>query len=126
MGPWITTSLVLLWFACMTGLPHAQVAAPGQAPQVKPPEWLTALIKTIESEAVSNPPSRIIEFQYRGQTVYYRPPRCCDIPGELYDAKGAVMCSPDGGFTGRGDGKCADFFDKRTDEKIVWTDKRKR
>ncbi|MFT5791167.1 MAG: hypothetical protein ACI9LI_000499, partial [Saprospiraceae bacterium] len=28
-------------------------------------------------------------------------------------------------FTGKGDGKCADFFDARTNEKLIWEDERK-
>jgi hypothetical protein len=94
--------------------------------QAKPPEWLAILIKTLESEPVANPPARITQFEFRGQTVYYLPPRCCDIPSTLYDAQGAVLCSPDGGFTGRGDGKCTDFFSTRTNERPIWSDKRKR
>jgi hypothetical protein len=35
------------------------------------------------------------------------------------------MCAPDGGFTGKGDGKCTYFFDARTNEKLIWEDERK-
>jgi hypothetical protein len=103
-----------------------QVAVP--APESKPgtrPEWLTALIAKLDSEPVANPPASITRFDYRGQPVYYLPPRCCDVPSTLYDATGAVICSPDGGFSGRGDGRCADFFTERTNERSVWRDTRK-
>ena len=93
--------------------------------ETKTPDWVSTLITQLESEPVANPPARIAQYQYRGQTVYYLPPRCCDIPSTLYDPKGVVMCSPDGGFTGRGDGKCADFFAERKNEQIVWSDKRR-
>ena len=55
---------------------------------------------------------------------YYVPPQCCDQFSTLYDADGAVICAPDGGITGRGDGKCPDFFQSRTNEKLFWEDSR--
>jgi hypothetical protein len=58
--------------------------------------------------------------------VYYVPSKCCDVPSVLYDSAGAVVCSPDGGITGKGDGRCTDFFDARRDEVVVWRDPRKR
>jgi hypothetical protein len=46
--------------------------------------------------------------KYNGKIAYYVPPRCCDIPSELYDEGGNLICYPDGGFAG-GDGKCPSF-----------------
>lgn len=43
----------------------------------------------------------------------------------LFDENCNRICAPDGGKTGKGDGKCPDFFEKRTDEKLVWKDERK-
>jgi hypothetical protein len=57
--------------------------------------------------------------------VYFLPQRCCDIMGVLYRADGSVMCRPDGGFTGTGDGRCPDFFVERKNERIVWRDARR-
>ena len=90
------------------------------------PAWLTKLIREFEQQPVANPPLSVREFQYRGQRVYYVPPQCCDVPSTLYDSTGAVLCSPDGGMTGRGDGKCADFFQAREQERRVWQDPRTR
>ena len=126
MRAW-TIWLAVVAIAGMGVLVQGQVAAPGQAAQkTTPPEWVTTLIKTLEGEPVANPPARLAQYLYRGQTVYYLPPRCCDIPGTLYDVKGAVMCAPDGGFNGRGDGKCPDFFAERKNEQIIWRDTRRR
>ncbi len=88
--------------------------------------WLSALIAQFKAEPVANPPHRIQSYRYRDQTVYYVPPSCCDQPSTLYDAKGEVICAPDGGMTGRGDGRCADFYQQRSDELLVWSDPRKR
>jgi hypothetical protein len=44
----------------------------------------------------------------------------------LYDAKGNVICAPDGGIIGTGDGGCPDFISQRTGEKLIWEDPRTR
>ena len=84
------------------------------------PEWLATIIDQLEHPPVSNPPEFIARYEYQGQTVYYVGPRCCDIPSTLYIAAGTVLCAPDGGFTGSGDGRCPDFILARSDEKILW------
>ncbi len=88
------------------------------------PEWLTALIQELESQPVANPPAFIARYDYRGQAVYYLPPRCCDIPSDVYSARGTIICHADGGFDGAGDGRCSDFFSSRTNERIIWRDPR--
>lgn len=82
-------------------------------------------IDEILSGAVWNPPAKIYSYKYNGQTVYYVPPRCCDIPSVLYDENCNIICYPDGGFSGIGDGRCNDFFASRTDGKLIWEDRRK-
>ena len=88
------------------------------------PEWLTKLIQKLESEPVANPPAFIAQYEYKGQLVYYLPPQCCDVPSILYDANGNIICHPDGGITGMGDGRCVDFSDERKNERITWKDQR--
>ncbi len=82
------------------------------------PEWLAALVR--EFEQVANPPPLVARYDYRDQVVYYVAPRCCDIFSVLYDSAGVIICAPDGGLTGQGDGQCPDFFAQRTNEKILW------
>jgi hypothetical protein len=88
--------------------------------------WLYNLIKEQENNPIANPPALLSKCTYKNQEVYYLPPRCCDIPSILYDDKGDVLCSPDGGFTGKGDGKCMDFLDSRKNCVIIWKDTRNR
>jgi len=88
------------------------------------PAWLLALTDSLERQPVANPPAFIARYDYRSQVVYYLPPRCCDIWSNLYDSAGAIICHPDGGFSGAGDGRCPDFFVQRANEKIVWRDPR--
>lgn len=105
--------LVILGAACATPTPAADA-----------PEWLAGIIAELQSEPVANPPATILMYQYQGRTVYYLRPRCCDVASTVYDSTGAIICSADGGLTGKGDGRCPDFFEKRTDEKLVWHDER--
>lgn len=88
------------------------------------PTAIDKKIETLKKEPKWNPPAKVYSYTYNGQTVYYFPAHCCDIPGEVLDEKGNHICSPDGGITGNGDGKCTDFFTARTNEKLIWEDKR--
>jgi len=88
------------------------------------PAWLTALAREAETQPVASPPAFIASYDYKGETVYFRPQRCCDIMSVLYRGDGSVLCHPDGGFTGAGDGRCADFFLERKNERILWRDAR--
>ena len=88
------------------------------------PQWLTSLINDLSTDPVANPPAQIIQYQYNNATVYYLTPRCCDIMGVLYDMDGHILCHPDGGIVGRGDGKCPDFHRTKTQERVIWRDER--
>jgi len=89
------------------------------------PDCVNKLIMEMQAEPVSNPPGSVWQYQYKGKTVYFIPARCCDIPSRLLSSDCSLICNPDGGFSGAGDGKCKDFFSERTEEKLVWQDKRK-
>ena len=83
--------------------------------------WLEEVIENLEhSAAASDTTVYIARYSYKGETVYYVSPRCCDVPSELYDARGALLCEPDGGFTGHGDGRCGEFLQLRQNEKVIW------
>lgn len=100
------------------------LASCAQATQSSNPAWLDQLIKKFESDPVANPPLSIWKYEYNGQVVYFVPAHCCDITSVVYDAQGNIICAPDGGIAGRGDGKCSDFFAKRTNEQLIWQDSR--
>ncbi|HSI91017.1 MAG TPA: hypothetical protein VK927_07865 [Adhaeribacter sp.] len=88
------------------------------------PTWLQQKITAFENDEPANPPVKIYRYHYRQQPVYFISGRCCDIPGSLFNVEGQQLCQPDGGITGRGDGKCPDFFETRTNEKLIWEDLR--
>lgn len=106
-----------LVFACLL-LTACTVTA--TSPDTDVPPWLAAMIRDFERPEVTNEPEIVARYDYKGATVYYIGPRCCDIYSELYDAEGALLCHPDGGITGTGDGRCTDFFDQRRNEVIIW------
>jgi len=88
------------------------------------PAWLQELIGDIASQPLWNPPARIIQYAYNGSTVYYVTQNCCGQFNLLYDEHGSVICAPDGGINGQGDGKCSDFVSVRKDETLIWQDER--
>ena len=88
------------------------------------PTCVKRKISRLKNEPKRNPPAKVWQYQYKGQTVYYIPPTCCDQMSQLYDENCNLICHPDGGLTGRGDGKCAEFFSACTNEKLVREDKR--
>ena len=85
------------------------------------PDCIRDLIESIQSEPVRNPPASVWQFEYGGAIVYYVPPYCCDRPSMLYSEECTFICSPDGGFTGSGDGKCTAPLERGL---LVWQDLR--
>jgi uncharacterized protein DUF6970 len=102
----------------------AACTAQNPAAPEPPPTFVESLIRQLSTQPVANPPASITRYDYKGQVVYYVPPRCCDIRGDVYLTDGKLLCQPDGGFDGRGDGRCPDFFTTRRNEYIVWRDPR--
>ena len=88
------------------------------------PPCITQMIADYQSKPVQNPPAAIYEYQYNHQTVYYVVAPCCDQWSTLYVSVCQIVCHPDGGITGKGDGKCPDFDAKAKFVKVVWEDKR--
>lgn len=106
--------LVLSLFGC-TG---------GTSPQNGNPDWVNRLISDFQSKSVGNPPQSIYSYEFNAEVVYYVPPQCCDQYSVLYNSKGEVICAPDGGFTGRGDGRCPDFLTTAKNKQLIWQDSR--
>jgi hypothetical protein len=88
------------------------------------PQWLKARIAAVLAERKRNPIIRILRYEYEGKTVYYQSAPCCDQFSQVFDTRGKLICNPDGGITGKGDGKCPDFEKRKSNEKVVWQDPR--
>ena len=88
------------------------------------PNCLQQKIQAILAEPVRNPPARVLRFTYNGDSVFYIPAYCCDHYSELYDEECNLICHPDGGITGGGDGQCPTFWSTATDSVEIWRDQR--
>jgi hypothetical protein len=90
------------------------------------PACVQAKIDSIKNIPVWNPPASVYSYVYKNQTVYSFSADCCDQYNVVYDANCKVICSPSGGITGSGDGKCPDFQKMATNETLIWRDSRKK
>jgi hypothetical protein len=99
----------------------AVAAAPAATEAI--PTWLQLRIADYERLAPFSPPRAILQVRYLGRTAYYVTPACCDIPSELLDDKGLLLCYADGGFAG-GDGRCPSFTQVGNVARTVWRDTR--
>jgi hypothetical protein len=88
------------------------------------PSFVEDLIENYKAETdglVS--PVEIWQYEYDGEPVFYLPlarSHCCDIPSVLYSVRGELICRPDGGFTGDGDGRCPNFVARPAAGVLVW------
>lgn len=88
------------------------------------PACMMNIIAGILQEEPYNPRAAVYEYDYNSQRVFYVTSGCCDFYNLLYDANCNVICAPDGGIAGKGDGQCADFFTVATGRREVWRDPR--
>ena len=88
------------------------------------PACIQQLITEYANRPLQNPSAEFYEYDYKGSKVYYMKPPCCDQMSKLYDANCNLLGSPDGGITGKGDGKVPDFYTERKNEKLIWKDPR--
>ena len=79
---------VLLIFVLSAGCGH-NPAAPDSA--ITSPAWLTTVIRQLETQPDANPPAFSACYEYKGDTVYFVPQRCCDVMSVVYRSDGAVM-----------------------------------
>jgi hypothetical protein len=84
------------------------------------PTCIKNKIDSFKLKEAHEKPQRVVEYMYKGKKVYYVVMPCCDFFNEVYDDKCKLLGSPDGGFTGKGDGKLPDFFTEVTNEKLIW------
>jgi len=91
---------------------------------LRTPPFLAKLTARYKSAPPSASPGAVWKYRYRGATVYYVPEACCDLMSNLYDADGSLICHPDGGIAGVGDGKCSEFLAERKDGRTLWYDGR--
>jgi len=84
------------------------------------PNCIKNKIDSFKLKEAHEKPQRVIQYLYKGKKVFYVVMPCCDFFNEVYDDTCNYMGAPDGGFTGKGDGKIPDFFTEAKSEKLVW------
>ena len=88
------------------------------------PSCLQQLSTRYMQEVRMNPPRKIYSYRYKDSLVYYVTAPCCDFFSDLYNTRCELIGHPDGGITGKGDGNMPDFHEQKTNEKLLWEDKR--
>lgn len=105
--------------------PSPTVASSSALEAADVPLFVAELIAGYKSVPPSSSPGAVWQYRYKGQLVYYVPRlTCCDIMSQLYTSSGELICQPDGGMAGSGDGKCPSFFVERVDGRQLWSDPR--
>lgn len=94
---------------------HASVKDPALIPVC-----LQEKIKSLAGDPEEGSPLYVAEYQYKNQKVYYMASACCDKFNAVYDSSCHLLGYPDGGYTGRGDGKMSDFSTEAFDKKVIW------
>ena len=87
------------------------------------PPCLVTKMDSIKSHPELNQPTAITQYTYKGIAVFYITAGCCDQFNPVYNSDCDYMGAPDGGITGKGDGKIIDFFANATNKKVVWKNK---
>jgi hypothetical protein len=62
----------------------------------------------------------VSEYSYYGQDIFLFKGDYCEVPSYLFDHNGVLICEPDGGEFGMGDGKCLDFYTSSIIIKKIW------
>ncbi len=88
------------------------------------PTWLQQSIAGYTTHPADAPRS-IWVLSHHGSPAYLVVAGCCDRYNDLLDAQGTKICSPSGGLTGHGDGRCAaPVVDPGTPVRLVWRNPR--
>ena len=117
--------ITIVLFACSSSRKAVSNAGdPTAKDSLEIPVCIKSMIDGYRSEDKQNPPRKIYSYQYHGQTVYYVTAPCCDFFSDLYDSSCVILGHPDGGFTGKGDGKLPDFKEAKSNEILIWKDDR--
>lgn len=108
----ITFTSVVFLFACVA---HKKVEIANELPSC-----LHSKIDSMAANPNEGAPQSVTRYNYHDQTVYYMSAHCCDKYNVVFDSDCNILGHPDGGFTGRGDGKMRDFFKEAKEGKVVW------
>lgn len=92
--------------------------------EIDAPPCIIDIIESIKNEAVRNPPTQVWKWEAGDAIYYYITSDCCDQYNNLFNESCQIVCAPDGGITGNGDGNCPDF-NGDIEKTLIWEDDRK-
>jgi hypothetical protein len=72
-----------------------------------------------KQDAIRKPPIEIWQWDVDNKTYYYFLADCCDQYNYLFNDNCEMVCAPDGGFSGKGDGACPQF-EGQIEKTLVW------
>ena len=84
------------------------------------PTWVNEEIE-FAKHSPTHLPITITRYIYHGKTVYYISPAVPDGFSSLFDVNHRLICSPEGGLTGHGDGQCNDFSSHAKNKAILFS-----
>lgn len=87
------------------------------------PYCIKTKIVSILANEVNNPTTQIWKWKVDDKTYYYITSNCCDQYNYLYNSNCEIVCAPDGGISGNGDGNCPSFTTE-IQKTLVWEDPR--
>ncbi len=91
--------------------------------EIDAPACINDMISAIKNDAVRNPPAQVWKWEVDGEKYYYITSDCCDQYNNLFNESCELVCAPDGGITGNGDGNCPDFTGV-IEKTMIWEDER--
>lgn len=86
------------------------------------PRCIKNEIEQLSKAGRQNPPAEVWKWQTGDKAYYYFNAPCCDQYSRLVDENCTIVCAPDGGFTGKGDGNCPDL--SSAEKTLIWKDVR--
>lgn len=86
------------------------------------PTCLQSIINSMAAQPNGSPQS-VSRYNYKSQPIYYLVSPCCDKYNIVYDSACNILGYPDGGLTGKGDGKMIDFANEASGKQVVWEKK---
>jgi hypothetical protein len=92
--------------------------------KIDAPTCIETKILEIKKSDIQNSPAAVWKWDVDGETYYYITSDCCDQYNYLYYENCEIVCAPDGGFTGNGDGNCPTFSSDIV-KTLIWEDDRK-
>lgn len=102
------------------GLSACAQQAQSESP-MGPPSWLHNIMIEDSKKPFNNATQAIWKISHQGKIAYFIVSPCCDQYNPLLDENGKQLCSPSGGITGHGDGRCPKPADAGTKPILIWS-----